>query len=175
MSLYSLSIYSPRIERHLQFYIQTADKGISTVKITKSFRPPFWGGGAIQGAEPWSPSAEGEISFWRFLFPNTSEAKFFSLRLFLQRKSGYGFVQIDVLSLFQRCLSAVWYTPFYYSLMFPARWFMNCWAVRQEIPPFRISHLWASEIISLSERVMEGYLFASLSTISSNSVFEGLK
>ncbi len=40
---------------------QTADKGISTVKITQSFRPPFWGGGADEGAEPSSPPAGGEI------------------------------------------------------------------------------------------------------------------
>ena len=49
----------------------------------KSFRPPFSKGGAVEGAEPSSPSADGETSKWRFFL------RAFSLRLFQQRKSGY--------------------------------------------------------------------------------------
>ncbi len=47
---------------------QPADKGISTVKMKKSFRPPFSKGGAVEAAEASSPSAEGEIPLAAFLF-----------------------------------------------------------------------------------------------------------
>ena len=47
----------------------------------ESFRPPFSKGGAVEGAEPSSPSADGEISFRRFSF-----AKLFSLHLLSQRE-----------------------------------------------------------------------------------------
>ena len=39
---------------------RVADKSCCTVKMTKSFRPPFLKGGAVEGAEPSSTSAEGD-------------------------------------------------------------------------------------------------------------------
>jgi hypothetical protein len=46
---------------------QLADKGISTIKMTKSFRPPFSKGGAVEAAEASSCSAEHETPLRRFL------------------------------------------------------------------------------------------------------------
>ena len=53
---------------------QLADKGISTVKLPKSFRPPFSKGGAVEAAEASSPSAEREIPLSALLFWQTREA-----------------------------------------------------------------------------------------------------
>jgi len=47
---------------------QLADKGVSTIILTKSFRPPFSKGGAVEGAEPSSPVATGEIPLIGVLF-----------------------------------------------------------------------------------------------------------
>ena len=49
---------------------------------SESFRPPFSKGGAVEGAKPSSPSADGEI-----LLSALSFCKAFSLRLHGQRKS----------------------------------------------------------------------------------------
>jgi hypothetical protein len=40
------------------------------LKKIKSFRPPFLKAAHIQGAEPWSPSAEGETPLRRFFLPS---------------------------------------------------------------------------------------------------------
>ena len=49
---------------------------------SESFRPPFSKGGAVEGAKPSSPSADGET-----LLSALSFCKAFSLRLYGQRKS----------------------------------------------------------------------------------------
>ena len=49
---------------------QLADKVIRTVKIDKSFGQAFSKACAVKGAEPLSPSAEGEIFLLAFLFDN---------------------------------------------------------------------------------------------------------
>ncbi len=53
---------------------QLADKGISRIKTTKGFRPPFSKGGAVEAAEASSPVATGEISFSAFSFASFSLA-----------------------------------------------------------------------------------------------------
>ena len=58
---------------HTIINIELADKGVCTVKMTKSFRPPFSKGGAVEAAEASSPSAEGEISF--FFAPTSCKEK----------------------------------------------------------------------------------------------------
>ena len=58
--------------------IQTADKGVRTVKLTKSFDRPFLKGRGFLGRSPESTSAEVEI-------PLTSK-KFLFLVLFLLAK-----------------------------------------------------------------------------------------
>ena len=78
---------------------QTVEKTNEFRQFDKSFRPPFSKGGAVEGAEPSSPSADGEI-----LLSALSFCKAFSLRLHGQRKS---VVQIR---------SFLWLTPFVYSL-----------------------------------------------------------
>ena len=45
-----------------------ADKGIRTLKTSKSFRPPFSKGGAVEAAEASSRSAERETLFSALLF-----------------------------------------------------------------------------------------------------------
>ena len=63
--------------------LQTVDKTKGFRQFDESFRPPFSKGGAVKGAEPLSPSAEGEIlSKRRFLLIT------FLLRLRCQKKSG---------------------------------------------------------------------------------------
>ena len=74
-------------------------KDSDCIQSSESFRPPFSKGGAVEGAEPSSPSADGEI-----LLSALSFCKAFSLRLHGQRKS---VVQIR---------SFLWLTPFVYSL-----------------------------------------------------------
>ena len=44
---------------------QTADKGVRTVKLTKSFDRPFLKGRRVLGQSPESPSAEGEMPLIR--------------------------------------------------------------------------------------------------------------
>ena len=45
-------------------------RGLDCRQSSESFRPPFGGGGAVEGAEPSSPPADGEIlSFRRFFLP----------------------------------------------------------------------------------------------------------
>ena len=53
---------------------QRADKGVSTVILTKSFGQAFSKACAVEGAEPSSPSAEGEIPYTAFSFGNFSFA-----------------------------------------------------------------------------------------------------
>ena len=77
----------------------TIGKDSDCRQSSESFRPPFSKGGAVEGAEPSSPSADGEI-----LLSALSFCKAFSLRLHGQRKS---VVQIR---------SFLWLTPFVYSL-----------------------------------------------------------
>ena len=75
---------------------ELADKGVRTVKMTKSFRPPFSKGGAVEAAEASSPSAEGEIPLVAFLFVNGqslaivggAKRSLFYCAYFSQRKSG---------------------------------------------------------------------------------------
>ena len=57
-----------------------ADKGIRTLKTSKSFRPPFSKGGAVEAAEASSPSAEGETPFTAFSFASFSLAPTFCKR-----------------------------------------------------------------------------------------------
>jgi len=47
---------------------QIADKGISTVKLPKSFGQAFSKACAVKGAEPLSPLASGEIPYTAFSF-----------------------------------------------------------------------------------------------------------
>ena len=47
---------------------QLTDKGISTFKMCKSFRPPFSNGGAVEAAEASSRSAERETPLSALLF-----------------------------------------------------------------------------------------------------------
>ena len=49
---------------------QPADKGVSTVILTKSFGRAFSKARAVEAAEASSPSADGEISYTAFLFVN---------------------------------------------------------------------------------------------------------
>ncbi|MBQ8432665.1 MAG: hypothetical protein IJX28_07250 [Clostridia bacterium] len=49
---------------------QIADKGVSAIKITKSFGQAFLKACAVEGAEPSSTPAGGEILFSAFLFDN---------------------------------------------------------------------------------------------------------
>ena len=61
---------------------QTVDITTGFRQSDESFRPPFSKGGAVEGAQPSSRSAEREIFFRRFFL------RTFSLRLRCQRKSG---------------------------------------------------------------------------------------
>ena len=67
-----------------------ADKGISTVKILKSFGQAFLKACAVEGAEPSSPSAEGEISYTAFLF-----ASFFFAPTVAKEKAAKEFQQFN--------------------------------------------------------------------------------
>ena len=72
--------------------LQFADKGISTIKMTKSFRPPFSKGGAVEAAEASSPSAEGEIPLSALLF-----CELFSCAYIAKRKAANSFVLFNEL------------------------------------------------------------------------------
>ncbi len=79
-----------------------ANKGISTVKTTKSFRPPFSKGGAVEAAEASSPSAEGEIPLSALLF-----CELFSCAYIAKRKAANNFVLFNELLFLQQGLSLV--------------------------------------------------------------------
>ena len=51
-------------------FLQLADKGIRPVKMPKSFDQTFSKVCEVKGAQPLSPSAEGEMPFSAFLFVN---------------------------------------------------------------------------------------------------------
>jgi hypothetical protein len=50
LGLFSSVGYSKKRANGMPWARQLADKGVSTVKLTKSFRPPFSKGGAVEGA-----------------------------------------------------------------------------------------------------------------------------
>ncbi|MBQ8416771.1 MAG: hypothetical protein IJX13_07770 [Clostridia bacterium] len=58
--------------------------------MTKSFRPPFSKGGAVEGAEPSSPVATGEIPLTAFLF-----VSFFFAPLFCKEKAAKKFIHFE--------------------------------------------------------------------------------
>ena len=66
---------------------QLADKGISTVKMTKSFDQTFSKVCAVEAAEASSPSAEGEIPLSALLF-----CELFSCAYIAKRKAANNFV-----------------------------------------------------------------------------------
>ena len=74
---------------------QTVDKSKVFHQFDKSFRPPFLKGGAVEGAEPSSPPAGGEISLWRFLF-----AKLFLCAYIVKEKAGKHICTLTVRVLF---------------------------------------------------------------------------
>jgi hypothetical protein len=79
---------------------QLADKGISTVKLPKSFGRAFSKARAVEGAEPSSPSAEGEISYTAFSFASFSLAP-----TSCKRKATKAVVLFDKLLFFKQGLS----------------------------------------------------------------------
>jgi hypothetical protein len=80
--------------------VQFADKGVSTVILTKSFGQAFSKACAVEGAEPSSSSAEGEISYTAFLF-----ASFFFAPTVAKEKATKAFVLFDKLLFFKQGLS----------------------------------------------------------------------
>ena len=69
---------------------QTVEQSKSFRQFDESFRPPFSKGGAVEGAEPSSPPAGGEIPLRRFLF-----AKLFLCAYIVKEKAEWGFMHID--------------------------------------------------------------------------------
>ncbi|MBQ8439330.1 MAG: hypothetical protein IJX19_01595 [Clostridia bacterium] len=70
---------------------QLADKGISTIKMTKSFRPPFSKGGAVEAAEASSTPAGVETPLSVLLFCELDNR----LRLWLSLRSLFSFAPIS--------------------------------------------------------------------------------
>ncbi|MBQ7346869.1 MAG: hypothetical protein IJW55_02850 [Clostridia bacterium] len=77
-------------------FLQLDDKDVRIGKIDKSFRPPFSKGGAVEGAEPSSRSAEREIPHTAFSFVSFSLAP-----LSCKRKAAKVFLQFNKLLFFE--------------------------------------------------------------------------
>ncbi len=75
---------------------QTVDKTNRFRQYGESFRPPFSKGGAVKGAEPLSPSAEGEIPLVALFF-----CKLFFCAYMVKRKATNKFVRLDKLLFLQ--------------------------------------------------------------------------